>query len=467
MIRKCTALLLALLLVFATLPSQVEADVLTENLPEVLGNSYAIVDASNGEILYGKSYDSAVDPGAFAQVMTAILMIESDKLSDEVTVPEIPTDVNTGNKVYLREGEKVRMSDLLEAIIVYNANDAAHAAAIHMAGDQETFVKKMNEKAEELGMDHTTFLSPYTSKDGQTSTAQDIAIMAAYASELEEYLEYANQQSMSWNSDAWNKEDIANSNQFLYYDEDGYGVMLNSRGEQYDLAAGINKQGRNLVGVILGETEETMMYDEMVALLDYGMTYTHTQSIVRKDQAISTLVFGENKVVRVAAKESFSMITPTSEDANVTHNAVYQNISLPIREGDEIGTLKIYQGDEVVKEIPLVALDSARGSINWWTVIASVLAIIYLASIIYRLVQQGHKRRTRTGRKSKNSSSWTAKIPRPGGRTPSEGHPAGPGTQNKNPQGYQKGRKPTAEGKRQLEQKLEAKRQQRRPDDRR
>lgn len=467
MIRKWTSLGLVLALLLAFFPIPAKADVLTENLPEVVGTSYAVIDGDTGDMLFGKSYDTAFDPGSFTQVMTAILIIEKGNLKAEVTVPEIPTTVNTGNKVYLREGEKVALGDLLEALIVYNANDAAYAAALHIGGDEEGFIKMMNTKAEELGMTHTSFLSPFTGKEGQTSTAQDVALMAAYAATLETYADLASQETMSWKSDAWDKENVKNANQFSFYGKNHLGLMLNSRGDKYDLAGSLQDQGRTLVGVILEEGEAGNMYDEMVALLDYGLKNTQAQTILQKDEPMSTLVFGENKSVRVAAKESFSMITSSTEETNVTHNAVYQNIDLPIRTGDEVGVMKVYRDEEVVKEIPLVALDGARGSINWWSVITTLLALVYLASIAYRIFQQVRTRSHRPSRPMK-APSWAEKIPVPGrlAKTSKDNQGQGHGSKPAPSPGTVRGRRPSEDGKRQLEEKLQAKRQQRRPEDR-
>lgn len=134
-------------------PNAASADVLTEDLPEVGAASYAIIDGDTHQVLFGNNYDKSYDPGTLVQMMTAVIIIEEGNLNDSVTVPEIPEAANNGNRLYLRKGEKINLNDLLQGIIIYNANDAAIAAANHLAGSESAFVDEMNAKAQELGME--------------------------------------------------------------------------------------------------------------------------------------------------------------------------------------------------------------------------------------------------------------------------------------------------------------------------
>lgn len=387
--RQIMSLVLTLCMLCTCFGMPAQADVLTEDLPEVVGPSYVVIDADAGEILFGKAYDEAYDPGVFAQMMTAVLVIEQGNLNDTVTAPEIPGEVNNGNKVYLRQGEKISLDKLLQAMVVYNANDAALAAAVHIGGSKEKFVDKMNTKAKELGMSHTTFISPFGAAEGQTSTAEDLAKLTAYAGKLPKYVELSSQASLDWNSDAWSKDGVKNVNEFSKYTEEGKGIKLaDDKSGTYDLSAYLSKNGRNLVGVIMRESDTTNLYNEMKSLLNYGMDKTKVANIVQEGTPMSTLVFSGNQSVRVAAKETFAMTMPSSADSHITNNAVYNKIDLPVKSGDEIGSMKVYRDDQLVQEIPLVALDGAKKAINWWVVFASILAIIYLLSIAARFYQR-------------------------------------------------------------------------------
>lgn len=401
--RRAWLAVSTILCVMAMVITPAKADVLTDNLPEVNGSSYAVMDADSGEILFGKAYDESVNPSSFVQMMTAIIIIEQGNLNDSVTVPEVPAEVNNGNKVYLRQGEKISLDKLLEAIVVYNANDAALAAAAHMGGGVEAFVTLMNEKAKEIGMSNTTFQSPFGNADSQTSTAQDIGKLAAYASNLPKYVELTMQENMDWNSDAWNKEDIPNVNGFRQTMPDATGIKIaDDKSGTYDLAGSFTENGRTIIGVIMRESSTQTLYDDMEEILTHGMENTKIQNVVEKDRPMSTLVFPGNKNVRVAANASFALTTPSTTQSNVTNNAVFDQMDLPIKAGDEVGRMKIYQDEQLVQEVPLVALDAARKPMNWWTLVATILAVIYLASIAVRfyhrvLRPQGKVRPRRNG----------------------------------------------------------------------
>ena len=151
--KRVIAVLMVLALCLSFLPTAASADVLTEDLPEVGAANYVVIDGDTHQVLFGNDYDKSIDPGSLVQMMTAVIIIDEGNLNDSVTVPEIPEDANNGNRLYLRKGEKINLSDLLEGIIIYNANDAAIAAANHLAGSEDAFVEKMNAKAKELGME--------------------------------------------------------------------------------------------------------------------------------------------------------------------------------------------------------------------------------------------------------------------------------------------------------------------------
>ena len=160
--KRVLSLVLTLSMLLSMAPAAAFADIIKkDDVPEVDTSSYAIIDGDTNQVLFGKNYDEAIDPGTLVQMMTAVIIIESGNLNDSVTVPEIPEAANKGNRLYLRKGEKINLSSLLEGIIIYNANDAAIAAAKHIAGSEKAFVDEMNARAKDLGMTDTTFGSVY------------------------------------------------------------------------------------------------------------------------------------------------------------------------------------------------------------------------------------------------------------------------------------------------------------------
>ena len=267
--KRVIAVLMVLALCLSFLPTAASADVLTEDLPEVGAANYVVIDGDTHQVLFGNDYDKSIDPGSLVQMMTAVIIIDEGNLNDSVTVPEIPEDANNGNRLYLRKGEKINLSDLLEGIIIYNANDAAIAAANHLAGSEDAFVEKMNAKAKELGMDDTTFTSVYGSADGQKSTARDMAVLAAYASSLPKYVELAIQPTLDWDSEM-NQDTVTNVNGMQNVEQQAIGIKL-SPSDPINLTASLSQGDRTIVGAMIDCESEDDAYTDMQEALNLGL----------------------------------------------------------------------------------------------------------------------------------------------------------------------------------------------------
>ncbi|MDO4281081.1 MAG: hypothetical protein Q4C56_05565 [Peptococcaceae bacterium] len=427
--KKILSVWLMALLVLSLLPTVSYADVFTDDLPSVDAESYAIIDGDTNQVLFGNEYDKAKDPGSLVQIMTAVLIIEEGNLSDSVTVPEIPEAANDGNRLYLRKGEKINLSSLLEGIVIYNANDAAIAAADHIAGSQSAFVEEMNTRAKELGMKDTTFTSCYGSDDGQTTTARDMAILAAHASSLPKYVELAIQPTLDWDSEM-NQDTVSNVNGMQDVESQAIGIKLNPD-DPINLAASVSKSKRTVVGVMLGCENESNAYLQMQDCINMGLENTTVSNLVTKGATVATMNFGDDKSVRVAASKDYAVTTSTDNSSNYSTRVVL-NKDLPVNKGDEVGTIRIYNGDEVVDEVPLTAKDSAKEGFNWTILLVILFIIIYVATlfIIYRNVRRllGAKRHsshatTSKASTSKRTSTSHAKAPSHSKPAPSKTQP--------------------------------------------
>lgn len=150
MAHRFAILVLLLIFVRATL---------SQDLP-ITAKSALLADAETGEILWQRNPDLRCYPASLTKIMTAILVLERGNLGDWVIVPKEAAFTGESSMA-LKEGERVQLKDLLNAILVRSANDACVAAAIHLAGSVEKFVEWMNEKAKELGMTNTHFVNPH------------------------------------------------------------------------------------------------------------------------------------------------------------------------------------------------------------------------------------------------------------------------------------------------------------------
>ncbi|MEE0510293.1 MAG: D-alanyl-D-alanine carboxypeptidase family protein [Peptococcaceae bacterium] len=406
--KRVIAVLMVLALCVGLLPVSASADVLTEDLPEVGAANYVVIDGDTKQVLFGNDYDKSIDPGSLVQMMTAVIIIENGNLNDSVTVPEIPEAANNGNRLYLRKGEKINLSDLLEGIIIYNANDAAIAAANHLAGSEKAFVEEMNAKAKELGMDDTTFTSVYGSADGQTSTARDMAVLAAYASSLPKYVELAIQPTLDWDSEM-NQDTVTNVNGMQNVEQQAIGIKL-SPSDPINLTASLSQSNRTIVGAMIDCDSEEDAYNDMQEALNLGIENTSVVNLISKDETVTTLNFGGDKSVRLAATKDYAITTSQGESGNYRSSIVVDKTELPINEGDQVGVIRIYDGDEAIDEVPLVAQDSAKAGINWLFVLTALLSILYIATLIYNALKRV-QRRSSGGKRLPNKLGGNKKTP--------------------------------------------------------
>lgn len=416
--KRVLSLVLMLSMLLSLAPQAAYADVLKEDdVPEVDAASYAIIDGDTNQVLFGKKYDEALDPGALVQMMTAVIIIENGNLNDSVTVPEIPEDANNGNRLYLRKGEKISLSNLLEGIIVYNANDAAIAAADHIAGSEKAFIEEMNARAKELGMSDTTFSSVYGKAEGQTSTARDMAVLAAHASTLPKYVELAIQPTLDWESEM-NQDTVTNVNGMQDVEANAVGIKVNPS-EPTNLTASITKSHRTIVGAMLDCESEDGAYTQMQECLNVGLENTSVVNLVTKDTTVTTMNFTKKKSVRVAASKDYAITSVEGDSSNYSSMVVLDKVTLPINKGDTVGAIKIYEGDKVVDEVPLKTLDSVKAGINWWMILSVLLVLGYVALAIFLFKNMARMSKHSGPKKSSgNKGNQVSRVSRPPQKRP-------------------------------------------------
>lgn len=392
--KKLTAVFLTLGMMLTLLPAPAHADLIEGSTPNINAVSYIIVEGDTGEVIFGQNYEAVQAPANLTQMMTAVLAIESGKLDETVTIGQIPEEVK-GTNVYLRQGEKYTLRQLTEIMIVWSANDAAYAIGNYVGGNSEKFVTAMNKKAQEIGMTSTNFTNSYgLTAEGQVSNARDLALLACYAMELEDYRKFASTSIVNWSGESYQRP-LGNKNQLLTLMEEATGVKgctasSDGDGETYAIAGSAQRDSRELVGIILGGTSDEV-YENMKMLLNYGFDHTKAVPVVQKDALQTTLVFGEHKV-RVIAGANYSVLQANDTASIVSYQTELNNIELPIKQNQEVGKMEILVDGNVVDTVPLLAQDSAGKSINWLLIGTSAMTLLYICQILFRLVSGLNKK---------------------------------------------------------------------------
>ena len=397
--RKVSLGILVVLLLTMVFPQAAMADVLTDGLPNINASGYIVIEGSTGEVLFGRNYAAQADPADLVKMMTAVLAIESCDMERVETIGELPEAVTGGNSknVVLRKGEKKTVYSLLQASIIYSANDATWALAEIVSGNEEKFVALMNEKAKALGMKNTTFKNCHgLPAEGQVTTAEDMAILGRYAMSLPKYREIASTKSFHWVADSY-ESDLVNVNTLFEVMPEATGVKSgdvkngDSTATTYNLVGSAEKDGRELIGVIIGDTGK--VGEDMKQILNYGFENTKVVPVVQKDAAMTTIAYDDKKQIRVVAGENYSVVRPADNNAIVETKMVLNDIDLPIKKDQKVGVLTILSDGATIGEVPLVSMDDARGSINWLLIFTCIMTILYIAQMLvrtYRMLRKSY-----------------------------------------------------------------------------
>jgi D-alanyl-D-alanine carboxypeptidase (penicillin-binding protein 5/6) len=320
--------------------------------PVVKSPSTILIEAERGQVLYHKSPNLKLHISVANKIMTAVLAIEKGNLESKVTISKESTS-SEGSVLFLTVGEKYTVEDLLNAIIITNANDAAIALAEHIGGDIDKFVEMMNNKAKELKMDNTYFANPTgLSNENQYTTAKDIAILIRYALTLPDFNRIFSYRAVPWiNSDG--VELLTNSNQLFWsYDGvDGGKTGYNKIDKQSSITTA-TRNSRRLIAIVL-DAPENDVFTDSATLLDYGFSNFKRGILVHKNQSLQSTMVG-NKEINLISISDIYYTYPIGEDyvSNVEIN-VNKDLSLPILKSRVIGLARYTLKDGTVIDINL------------------------------------------------------------------------------------------------------------------
>ncbi|MFZ7134006.1 MAG: D-alanyl-D-alanine carboxypeptidase family protein [Eubacteriales bacterium] len=325
-----------------------------------------LIDSDSGQVLFEKNTHEQLPPASITKIMTMLLVMEEIEngtitLQDQVNVSEFAADMG-GSQLYLEPQEKRSVEDLLTAVAVESANDAAVALAEYIGGDYQIFVKMMNEKAKSLGMKDTQFQNCNgLPVENHYSSAYDIALMSK---ELMKYPEIHNYLTIWMKDITIGKENdklrtVANTNKLLRQDDRVDGIKTGYTVEaKYCLSTTAKENGMRLIAVVLQAPTSKVRFEEASKLLNYGFNRYKKESIVEANEAMGevTIIKGSQDKLQVVTKESFSQLLEKSENKEYEKEVNYDNtMSAPIEKGDKLGELLIKENGKVIKKIDLVA----------------------------------------------------------------------------------------------------------------
>jgi D-alanyl-D-alanine carboxypeptidase (penicillin-binding protein 5/6) len=338
-----------------------------------------LIDAKTGSILYAKNEKDELYPASITKIMTALLALELGQLDESVTTSKLARHA-IGNRIYLEEGEEKPLGDLLYGLMLNSGNDAAIAIAEHIGGSVEGFSDLMNERAEQLGALQTNFITPNGLHDDQHyTTAQDMAIITRTAMLNPLFREIVSTKHMPWFGEVWHSS-LVNSNKLLWKYEGSTGIKTGyTRKAQQTIVASAEKDGTELIAVLLKVQGRNNLWREATELLDFGFGFYETKQVKAKGEIIPILINGEEQQLRVAddifiTVEKIDGPEETQDEIAIKQSWTVEAVidSLPYSHpprlpGDEIGILKIIVAGEIVAQERLLltkTLNSAASALD-------------------------------------------------------------------------------------------------------
>lgn len=331
--------------------------------------SAILIEASTGKILYNKNANSTSSVASLTKMMGLIIIME--KLEDgSITKDEVLTISKNaketgGSQIWLEEGEKISVDDLLKGITMASANDAMVALAERISGTEEDFVKLMNQKVKEYGLKNTNFKNVTGfDEEGHFSSAYDMSIIAMHLLEHEDILSYTSKYEDYIRENTDNKTWIVNTNKLVRFYDGADGLKTGyTENAGSCMAVTSLKNDLRLIAITLGYSDAKVRNNEASALLDYGYNQYKTNIIFKKTDTIGKVNLekaSRNSVTFYPEKDIVSINKKGEKDIKVSYKININEINYPIKKGDKLGTIEITENGKVTNNINLLSNQSAK-----------------------------------------------------------------------------------------------------------
>ncbi len=370
--RLCSAFApaaIAAAVVLAAAPAAVLAQGVP--MPQVAAKSWMLYDVTSGQALASQNADARIEPASLTKLMTAYLAFEALK-EKRLTLDQavVPTNLvlkvkSDESRMFIEPNKPVTVQDLLLGLIVQSGNDAALALAEAVGGSEEGFVAMMNREAQRMGMKNTHF----TNTDGipdpnHYTTAVDLATLTTRL--IKDFPEYYSMYSQK--EFTYNKIRQPNRNRLLYIDSTVDGVKTgHTKSAGYCLIssakrplANVPDGSRRLISIVIGTTTEQVRTQESLKILNYGFQFFDTLRLYDKGQVLATpdIYKGKSGTVKIGVQNETFVTVPKGTGGRLKPVLERQELLIaPISAGQQVGMVKLMDGNNKVAEFPVVALE--------------------------------------------------------------------------------------------------------------
>lgn len=342
-----------------------------DEIPIISGEGAVVMDLNSSEIIYQKNMNTPYAPASTTKIMTALLTLEKCNLEDKVIVGKKPP-FEDGSKIYLFEGEEITVKDLLYALLLNSANDAALALAEHISGSKEAFALLMNQRAKDLGCKNTNFVNPNgLYEENHYTTAYDLSLITKEALKNKIFNEIIKTQSyvIQPTNKQSEKRYLHNQNRLIFNPRYKYsgadGVKTGYTTKSKHTFVGSATQGdRRIVVVILYSKEK--VWTDVKKLMDYGFKNYENVKLISKDEVLTNLSIS-NENVPVISSEDLYITIPTGKKPVVNKQLTLNQNFTSIKKGSIVGYINITINNEKNFKVPLLAAKDVNSPENLFT----------------------------------------------------------------------------------------------------
>lgn len=345
-----------------------ETDESVESQTLVEAPSAVLMEAQTGTIIFQKDMDTRRSPASVTKIMTLILIFDAIengalKLADSVTTSAYAKSMG-GSQVFLEEGETQSVETMIKCIVIASGNDASVAMAEHIAGSEQEFVRQMNAKAKELGMENTNFedCCGLTDSPSHYTTARDIAVMSReLITKYPQVLEY----SSIWMEDivhetrkGSSKFTLANTNKLLRSFEGCVGLKTGSTSvAKYCLSAVAKRDGITLISVVMAAPNYKIRFKDAASMLNYGFSRCSLYVDEKQPKLPGIKVEGgvEDTVFLQYEGKFQYLSTEGKELSDIKKKLVIpKEVKAPVKKGEKAGEMRYYIGEEKLGSVPVL-----------------------------------------------------------------------------------------------------------------
>lgn len=355
--------------------------------PEVAAKSALLMDVATGTVLYESNAHEALAPASVTKVMTMLLCMEAIDTGrigwdDTVTASE-EAAAKGGSQIYLKVGETMSVSEMLKSIAVSSANDCACAMAEHIAGSEATFVEMMNIRARELGMENTNFVNCTGLDDdpnakSHLTSAYDIALMSR---QLLKYHPDITKFTTIWmDTVRGGTFGLSNTNKLVRFYPGATGLKTGfTSAAGYCLSASAQRDGMELVAVVMGSETSQDRFAACKTLLDYGFAnFATVQPELPQNMVVPVRLGKQDAVTAIPVTNDPLLVEKAQKSAVTTTYTLEESVDAPVSQGQKLGMMTVKIGEQVIAQVPLVA-EQTVPPLTWGDIVLRLFKQICMA----------------------------------------------------------------------------------------